>query len=450
MPKARHRTVHDAGVDFTQAIIVEAKRFHAASAEVFQYHVADGYQPGNDLTRLFSLHIQVNAVLAAVVCVPVAAGIEAAVFVGKRWIVAHDIHAFTAFYLDHLHAQVAQQLSPVKQVFFAVLHISCYQARLKLVGTRSTLRLALQNGVICQLHVFSEQHGRTDFLYLRAAYADVAIFAWEYSTGPGGTMAAAGAFAHHPGIGILFDGVFQDIGNTLLSCNVYVLANAVQITVEQRGSSGVGGMHGGSMLCLLSPGHGRGVICRPCNAHQTTHGVCDDVAGFVARVGTRLSKTSDGAVDQPGIDGVELFIAQPQGGQRANGPIFDQQVGAAGQFTKQFLPTLRLEVQSDTLLVAVMMGKMQARLWIFFAVGKRTNLSRQAAARRLNQDYLGAIVTEHFGTVHTANGAGQIQHYDVPEEGYRCITSHALLLSYHAQDKQKYKKYVGSISPIAQ
>src|SRR5260370_31485418 len=263
-------------------------------------------------------------------------------------------------------------------------------------------------------------------------------------------MAATGAFAHYSGIGILFNGVFKDIGNTLLSCNVYVLSNIVQITVEQRSRGGVGGMHGGGMLCLLSPGHGRGVICRPSNAHQAAHGVCDDVAGFVARVGACLSKTSDGAVDQPGIDGVELFIAQPQGGQRTNAPIFDQPVGAAGQFPKQFLPARRLEVQDDTLLVAVMMGKMQASLWIFFAVSKRANLSRQAASRRLNKDYLGAIVTEHFGTVHTANGAGQIQHYDVPEEGHRCITSHALLLSNLAQDKQKYKKYVGSISLIAQ
>src|SRR5260370_42300550 len=114
-------------------------------------------------------------------------------------------------------------------------------------------------------------------------------------------MAATGAFAYHPSIGILFDGVFQDIGNTLLSCNVYALSNIVQITVEQRSRGGVGGMHGGGMLCLLSPGHGRGVICWPCTAHQTTHVVCDAVAGFVARGGTRLSKTSYGAVDQTGL-----------------------------------------------------------------------------------------------------------------------------------------------------
>src|SRR5260370_40680642 len=107
MPKARHRTVHDAGVDFTQAIIVEGKRLHAASAEVFQHHVADGNQPGNDLTRLFGLHIQVNAALAAVVWGPVAAGIEAAVFVGNRRLVAHTVHTFTAFDLDHIHAPAA-------------------------------------------------------------------------------------------------------------------------------------------------------------------------------------------------------------------------------------------------------------------------------------------------------------------------------------------------------
>src|SRR5260370_38915325 len=132
-------------------------------------------------------------------------------------------------------------------------------------------------------------------------------------------MADAGAFAYRPSIGILFDGVFQDIGNTLLSCNVYALSNIVQITVEQRSRGGVGGMHGGGMLCLLSPGHGRGGICRPCNAHQTTHGGCDDVAGFVAPVGARLSKTSYGAVDQPGVCGGELFLAQPQACKPPNG-----------------------------------------------------------------------------------------------------------------------------------
>src|SRR5215469_11876460 len=114
------------------------------------------------------------------------------------------------------------------QVFFAVLHVSCYQAGFQLIGKSPALRLALQNRIIRQFHVFSKQDGGTDFLYLRATYADVAIFARKDSAGPGGTMAATRAFAHHPGISILFYGVLQDISNALLRCNVYVLSNAMQ------------------------------------------------------------------------------------------------------------------------------------------------------------------------------------------------------------------------------
>src|SRR5215471_15565145 len=125
-------------------------------------------------------------------------------------------------------------------------------------------------------------------------------------------MATTSTFAHHTCIGILLKSVLQYITDALLCRDIHMLSNAVQIAVEQSSSGGIGGMHSSGMLCLLSTCHRGGVICWPGNAHQAAHGVCNDVAGFVVCVGTCLSKAGDRAVDQPGIDGVELFIAQSQ------------------------------------------------------------------------------------------------------------------------------------------
>ena len=113
MPETRHRTVDDTRVDLAQAVIVEADGLHTARAEIFQHYVTHGDQAGDNLARLLAFHVQVDAVFAAVMCIPVAARIETAILKGKWWVVAHDIHAFAALDLDHLHTQVAEQLPAV-------------------------------------------------------------------------------------------------------------------------------------------------------------------------------------------------------------------------------------------------------------------------------------------------------------------------------------------------
>src|SRR5262250_3136409 len=113
MPKTGHRTVDDTRIDLAQALVLIADGFHTTSAEVFQHEIAHGDKAVDNLMRLLALHIEVDAVFATIVRVPVAAGIEAAILKGKRWVVAHDIHAFATLDLNHLHAQVAQQLPAV-------------------------------------------------------------------------------------------------------------------------------------------------------------------------------------------------------------------------------------------------------------------------------------------------------------------------------------------------
>src|SRR5258708_19611687 len=110
MPKAGHGAIDDTWIDLAQAFVIIANGFHAAGAEVFQHEIAHGDQLVDDLMCLLALHIEVDAIFTAVVPVPVAAGIEAAILKGKGWGVPPDTHPFAPLDLNHLLPQSRPKL----------------------------------------------------------------------------------------------------------------------------------------------------------------------------------------------------------------------------------------------------------------------------------------------------------------------------------------------------
>src|SRR5262249_49797918 len=89
------------------------------------------------------------------------------------------------------------------------------------------------------------------------------------------------------------------------------------------------------------------------DAHQATHGLDHEILGGSVAPRPGLAEAGDGAVDQSGIERLEVVIAQPETLERADLEILQHDVGARRQRPHDLLALGLVELDGDRTLAAI-------------------------------------------------------------------------------------------------
>src|SRR5690606_38835750 len=104
------------------------------------------------------------------------------------------------------------------------------------------------------------------------------------------------------------------------------------------------------------------------------------------RVGPR-QEALQRAVDEPRVELAQRRVAEAELVHRAGAKVLCERIGACDQLEHELAPALRLEIDGDALLVAVVGGEE--------ACARGGQLSRMIAVERLDLDDFGAEIGEH-------------------------------------------------------
>ena len=134
--------------------------------------------------------------------------------------------------------------------------------------------------------------------------------------------------------------------------------------------------------------------------------------------------------DQPRIERMQDFIAEPEGLQMAGRIVFDQDVGIAHQTLEDFRAARRRGIERHAFLAGVEVEKESALLRMRPVAGKRRMASRLVAlAWRLELDHLRAHVGEQFAAHRPRDHRGVFNDLDVIQRcggQFRCLPDSSL------------------------
>jgi hypothetical protein len=125
------------------------------------------------------------------------------------------------------------------------------------------------------------------------------------------------------------------------------------LAAEQRGQHGLGGVHAGHHV---HHGHAelqRGHACIAVQRHQARFALDDQVVPRALGLGAAGVVTGDGAVNQVGLEGLELFVTQAQLLGPTGFEVVDDHVELRQQLLHDAQRLGALQVQRDGPLVAV-------------------------------------------------------------------------------------------------
>ncbi|MNH30069.1 hypothetical protein D3C78_1406030 [compost metagenome] len=95
---------------------------------------------------------------------------------------------------------------------------------------------------------------------------------------------------------------------------VDVLTFTCAIAVSECGQNRYGGIHAGHDIDNRNTDFlraaARKIISLPCHAHQTAHGLNHEIVCGIVTLRACLTETGDGAVNDIGFDGLEVFITK--------------------------------------------------------------------------------------------------------------------------------------------
>ena len=130
------------------------------------------------------------------------------------------------------------------------------------------------------------------------------------------------------------------------------------------------------------------------DTHHHPHGVGDYLLPRVLAVRPALPEWSDRRHHHAGIDFRNVLVSQAKIGQISRAVTLDYQVYVGDQLPQNAPASVRFEVECGALLVEVQNQEKEAFFGIGVVVVIRTNPPHRRPARRLNLEYVGAIVRQ--------------------------------------------------------
>ena len=178
-----------------------------------------------------------------------------------------------------------------------------------------------------------------------------------------------------------------------------------------------GGKHPGGDVNDRDADARRRSIHRPGDAHHSALSLEDRVVTGTFSKRPRASISADGAVNQFGVETMQVGVAQSQFIQIPGAIVLDQHVRDARQLTDNLLPFRTLNIDRQAALVAIGRDKICrfARIGaIGFADERRTPAAAFVAAHRpFHFDHICAQISQHHCAVGACQGAGYIQNSNV-------------------------------------
>ena len=246
----------------------------------------------------------------------------------------------------------------------------------------------------------SHQVGQLDKEAVVAAGDDqLAVGAGEGVVGITGLVAVADALGDTPGGQIDLVDDLQTGHGGVHQRHIHLLAQAGLPGVEEGGQHTDTHRQAAQYIRHGGAGAGRAGVGPAGGAHQAAHSLADDVIAAPAAVRPVVPEAGDTAVDNLGVNLLEGLIAQPQPLHHAGPEVLQHHIGLLHHLEEGLFPLRGLQIEGDTLLVAVEVHVVAA-----LPVDHGGILPAVVPfAHRLNFNH----IRSHVGQHHPAEGAGQ-------------------------------------------
>lgn len=155
------------------------------------------------------------------------------------------------------------------------------------------------------------------------------------------------------------------------------------------------------------PGAGGRGIGPAGGAHQTAHGLANNVVARPLGVGAVVAEAGHAAVDDGGVHLAQFFIAQAQLVHDAGTVILQHDVALLHQLQEDLLAFLALQVQGHAVLIPVQVHEVGA-----LAVddgGVATGIVSPSG--QFDLDDVGSHVCQHHAAVGTSQHSGEVQYF---------------------------------------
>ena len=175
------------------------------------------------------------------------------------------------------------------------------------------------------------------------------------------------------------------------------------------------------------------------DGHHTAHGLSQNIIARAQVVGTVAAKARDRRIDDAGIDLLQDIIAQSQLVHHAGAVVFHHDIRFFDKLLEDLLALRGLQVQGDSLFVAVDVGKIDAFPLTIQIFGTERGIAAGVvtAFGNLDLDDVCAHVSQHHGAEGAGKHTGQVENRQVlqchmfthvtalhPQRGSSCASRH--------------------------
>src|SRR6267154_5046211 len=187
---------------------------------------------------------------------------------------------------------------------------------------------------------------------------------------------------------------------------------AALLPLVQRAENADRHQHAGAGVAEAWAGLHRRAVTVAGDAGRAAGGLRDHVEGEVFLVGAAGAEALHLAIDDPGLELLDLVIAEAQPLDRARRHVLDRDIGLLQQLANDFEAARRFQIQRQRLLVGVELVEVPR---VVVGLARLQAAARIAAARVLDLDHLGAEPGQAFGAGRPCLELGEIHHPDAFE-----------------------------------
>ena len=180
-------------------------------------------------------------------------------------------------------------------------------------------------------------------------------------------------------------------------------------TLVERAEDADRHQHAGAGVAEAGAGLDRRAVAIAGDAERAAGGLGDHVEGEVFFVRAAGAEALDLAIDDAGVDLLDLVIAKPQSLDRARRHVLDRDIGLFQHVADDFEAARRFQVQRQRFLVGVELVEIPG---VVVGLAGAQSAAGIAGCRVLDLDHLGAEPGQALGTGRPGLELGEIHHLD--------------------------------------